>query len=386
MKNRIAVISSHTPSLFWFRMDMMKSFMNCGYEVFAVGNESSDKWSEKFTEKGITYKEIVVSRNGVNPIDDLKTLRSIKKVLREIDPDKIFTYQAKSVIYSGIAANRLGITEVYPLIAGTGSIFLRNDLKTKAIRAVMAEEYRIALRKSPSVFFQNPDDEQVFRKYRIIKNQKIVLLHGSGVNLDKFKVEPFPDQFAFLCVSRLIRDKGVYEYLEASRRVKKEHPEVRFMLVGPFDSNPSAITTDELQGYIDDGSIEYYGEQEDIRPYLLQCSVFVLPSYREGTPKTNLEAMATGRPVITTDAPGCRETVTDGENGYLIQPKNIDALCEKMEYFIGNPTIAHNMGIDGRKKAETLFDVNLVNASICETMKISRGNTNKWSQNGDKTV
>lgn len=370
MNKRIAVLSSHTPSLFWFRMDMMRNFQRFGYEVYAIGNESTKDWKEKFSEYGIIYKEIFVRRNGVNPLDDLKTLRSIKRVLKEIKPEKIFTYQAKTVIYGGMAANQLGITEVYPLIAGMGSVFLKNDLKTRIIRAVMTTEYKLGMHKCPAVFFQNHDDEQVFRENHIIQNQRVVMIHGSGVNLKKFHVEPLPDEFAFLCISRLIRDKGVYEYLEASRRVKQEHPEVRFLLVGPYDSNPSAIKPEELQSFIDDGSIEYFGEQEDVRPYLAQCNVFVLPSYREGTPKTNLEAMASGRAVITTDAPGCRETVVDGENGYLIPVKDVDALCAKMTHFIDNPMLVPQMGKSGRRKAESIFDVEVVNKCICESMGI----------------
>lgn len=368
---RVAVLSSHTPSLFWFRMDMMKAFMDCGCEVYAVGNEDEDAWKEKFTENGITYKQVNVQRNGINPLHDLQTLYSIKRVLKEIKPDKIFTYQAKSVIYGGIAANQIGLKEVYPLIAGMGSVFLKDDIKTKLVRMVMTTEYRFAMRHSPAVFFQNHDDEDIFKKNNILNRQKVVLIHGSGVNIDKFGVMPLPKTFAFLCISRLIRDKGVYEYLEASRRMKRKYPEVRFLLVGPYDSNPSAIKPDELQNFVDDGSIEYFGEQKDVRPYIEQSNVFVLPSYREGTPKTNLEAMACGRAIITTNAPGCKETVVDGENGYLIPIKNVDALCEKMEAFIKKPNLVLKMGKDGRKKAEATFDVKIVNKCICDTMGIT---------------
>lgn len=365
---RIAVLSSHTPSLFWFRMEMMASFIKCGCEVFALGNEDESIWAERFKKRNITYKKIEVQRNGVNPYKDLKTIASIKSVLSEIKPDKLFTYQAKTVIYGGIAANQLGITEVYPLIAGMGSLFLKDDMKTKIIRKLLIVEYRFGMRKSPVVFFQNKDDKQAFIDYHVIKKQKIVMIPGSGVNTKRFDMMPMPEKFAFLCISRLIRDKGVYEYLEASRRVKKKKPNARFLLVGPYDSNPSAIQEEELQGFIKDGSIEYFGEQTDVRPYIAQCNVFVLPSYREGTPKTNLEAMACGRAVITTDAPGCRETVIDGENGYLVPVKDIDALCEKMIHLIENKELASVMGSKGRKMTETIFDVKIVNACICEAM------------------
>lgn len=367
---RIAVLSSHTPSLFWFRMDMMKSFLQCGCEVFAVGNEEAHKWEQKFWEHGVVYKQIPVCRNGVNPLADLRTLASIKAVLKEIQPNKVFTYQAKTVIYGGIAAGMLGISEVYPLIAGVGSVFFTESLKSRLIRRIMTLEYSFSMRKNPAVFFQNMDDEEIFRKNRIVRKQKIVRLPGSGVNLRRFDILTFPKQFAFLCVSRLIRDKGVYEYLEASRRMKKENPNVRFLLVGPYDSNPFALTPEELKPFIDDGSIEYFGEQEDVKPFFAQCSVFVLPSYREGTPKTNLEAMACGRAIITTDAPGCRETVVNGENGYLIPIRDVDALCAKMKVFIEQPQLAQTMGKCGRKKAETTFDVQIVNERICKTMGI----------------
>lgn len=365
---RILVLSSHTPSIFWFRMDMMQAFMDSGCEVIAAGNEPEAQWKAQFAERGIAYHQIHISRNGTNPLKDIHTFRSVYALLKEIRPDKIFTYQAKTIIYGSIAANLLGITEVYPLVAGIGSVFLNDDLKTKIVRTIMVSEYRVAMKKCPAIFFQNRDDAQVFRDHRIIKKQKTVLLHGSGVNLDRFQVLPFPEQFGFLCISRLIRDKGVYEYLSACERIRTEFPSVRCLLVGPYDSNPSALKPDELQKYIDSGAVTYYGEQSDVRPYLAQCNVFVLPSYREGTPKTNLEAMACGRAVITTNAPGCRETVIDGENGYLIPVKDIDALCEKMAHLIRHPELAVQMGADGRKKAEESFDVTLVNRCICESM------------------
>lgn len=365
----IAVLSSHTPSLFWFRTDMMKEFVRRGYDVYALGNEEENKWVKKFRENGITYQQISVTRNGVNPFQDKKTLDSIKEKLRIIRPDKVFTYQAKTVIYGTMAANSLGITEVYPLIAGMGSAFLSNSLKTRLIRFVMTTLYKKSMKKCPVVLFQNHDDEQIFRDCGIIRKQKVVLIHGSGVNTEKFKSLPLPDKPAFLCISRLIRDKGVYEYLEACKRVKEHYPDIRCLLVGPYDTNPSALKPEELHPFIDAG-VEYFGEQDDVRPYIEQCSVFVLPSYREGTPKTNLEAMACGRAVITTDAPGCKETVVDGKNGILVPAKDVDKLYEKMKWFVDNPKEAETMGRKGRRMVEEIFDVKKVNKAICEAMGV----------------
>lgn len=370
-KKRVGVLASHTPSFFWFRMDMMKQFQECGYEVFALGDQDESEWKDKFAEQGVTYKQIKVERNGVNPVHDLTTLRSIKNVLAEINPEKLFTVQAKTIIYGGIAANMLGIREVYPLVAGMGSMFLKDDIKTKLIRQIMIVEYKIAMRNSPTVFFQNYDDEKIFKDNRIVTKQNVVLIPGSGVNCQKFTVTEMPETFGFLCISRLIRDKGVYEYLEACKKIKEKYPETRCLLVGPYDTNPSALKPEELKPFIDEGIIEYFGEQEDVRPYLNQCTVFVLPSYREGTPKANLEAMASGRAIITTDAPGCRETVVDGENGYLVPVKDVDCIVEKMEYLINNPDVAVSMGLKGRTKAESIFDVEIVNQKICDAMGLS---------------
>lgn len=367
---KIAVLSSHTPSLFWFRLDMMLSFKKLGYEVIAIGNEPESLWSEKFLNQGIKYISADITRNSTNFIKDIKTLHSLKMILKQERPDKIFAYQAKTVIYGGIAANMLGIKEVYPLIAGVGSIFLSDDLKSRVIRFVLKNEYRFAMRKCPKIFFQNSDDVKLFTDNKIIKKEKTVILNGSGVNLQKFTSKPLPDGNAFLCISRLIKDKGVYEYLKAARIVKEKHPQTRFLLVGPYDSNPSALKPEELKPYIDDGIIEYFGEASDVRPYLEMCNVFVLPSYREGTPKTVLEAMATGRAIITTDAVGCRETVTNGENGYLVPIKDADKLADAMVDLIENPDIVPQMAEKGLELVKEKFDVKIVNNTINTTMKL----------------
>lgn len=367
---KIAVLSGHTPSLFWFRMDMMRSFLDLGHEVVAIGDEPCDLWKEKFAEKGIKYICAKIYRTGTNPINDIKTLLSLRKILKNEAPDKVFTYQAKTIIYGTIAANMLGITDVYPLIAGIGSVFLSSGFKNKIIAFILKTEYRFSLRKCKTVFFQNRDDVLLFEKLKIICRDNVVMLNGSGVNLNKFLNKPLPDKPAFLCISRLIRDKGVIEYLEAAKLIKQKYPAVRFMLVGPFDTNPSAISQEELQPYIDGGVVEYFGEQDDVRPFIEDCTVFVLPSYREGTPKTVLEAMAMGRAVITTDAPGCRETVKDGFNGFLVPVKDVNALADKMEFLINNRDTACKMAANGRNIVEERFDVVKVNHVITSSMKL----------------
>ena len=367
---KILVLSSHTVSMFWFRMDMMKVFISSGCSVVAVGQESAEKWEDQFNEIGVKYRQIYVERNGINPFNDLRTLKSIKKILTEEKPNKIFAYQAKTVIYGGIAARKTGISEFYPLIAGLGSVFRGDGLKNAVLKIILKKQYKTACKNSKAVIFQNNDDRRQFTENNIVNIEKTHIINGSGVDLVKFVPCELPKTPSFLFIGRLIKDKGIMEYLEACRRIKMSSPDVNCMLVGPFDSNPSALKKSELQPFIDDNIITYYGEQADVREFLNSCTVYILPSYHEGTPKTILEAMATGRAVITTDAPGCRETVTDNENGFLVPVKNVSQIVEKMQYFIDFPDFAMKMGKKSRIIAEEKYDVNKVNIAILNIMNI----------------
>lgn len=363
------LLSSHTPSLLWFRVDLMKEMLKEGYEVVAAAQMPEDDWSERFAELGVTYKQIKVSRNGLNPLGDLATLKDIKRLLKEIQPDKIFVYQAKTISYGCRAAADLGITEVYPMVAGLGSIFRGTGLKNMVVKFIMSVLYKQAFKRSKKVFFQNNDDKQALIDAGLLKKEQIVMIHGSGVNVEKLVPTELPKVSTFLYIGRLIRDKGVGEYLTACTKIKNlYHDKVRCLLVGPYDSNPSALKPEELQPLVDNGIVEYFGEQSDVRPYIGQCSIFVLPSYHEGTPKTVLESMAMGRAIITTDAPGCRETVKNGLNGYLVPIKDTDAVVAKMQYLIEYPEIVAQMGKKSREMASEVFDVNKVNDTILKTM------------------
>lgn len=367
---KIAVLSSHTTSLFWFRMDMMKDFIENGHTVIALGSEPEAEWKKKFGEYNIDYRQLYVERNGMNPLKDLKTLRLLYTFMKRERPDKVFAYQAKTVVYGSIAAKLNGISEVYPLIAGLGSIFRGEGLKNKVVKTIMKIEYWVACKCSKKVFFQNQDDKNEFIQNGLVKDRKTVIINGSGVDLEKFKPTQFPEEPAFLYIGRLIKDKGIMEYLEACNEIKDRHPKVRCLLVGPFDSNPSALKPDQLKPYIENGVIEYFGEQSDVRPFISQCSTYVLPSYHEGTPKTVLEAMAMGRSIITSDAPGCRETVIEGQNGYLVNVKDIKGLTKKMEYLISNRGLCKNMGQESMKIAREKYDVKIVNQTIIQTMDL----------------
>ncbi|NRG44683.1 glycosyltransferase family 4 protein [Bacillus sp. CRN 9] len=367
---KIAVLSSHTSSLFWFRLDMMKDFINKGHTVIALGSEPEEEWKKKFEEHNIDYRQLYVERNGMNPLNDLRTLSSLYKFMYKERPDKVFAYQAKTIVYGSIAAKLNGISEIYPLIAGLGSIFRGKGIKNKIVKVIMKIEYRVACNLSKKVFFQNHDDKNEFIRNSLIKNDKTFIINGSGVNLERFKPTPLPQESAFLFIGRLIKDKGIMEYLEACKMIKAKHNNVRCLLVGPFDSNPSAIKPEELSPYIESGIVEYFGEQRDVRPFVTQCSTYILPSYHEGTPKTVLEAMAMGRSIITSDAPGCKETVINGINGYLVKVKDVQGLVDKMEHLISNQEISKKMGEESLKIARKKYDVKIINLSIMQEMEL----------------
>lgn len=368
---KIAIISSHTHSLFWFRIDMMKMFVDLGHSVIAIGPESEENWKEKFEYHGINYKQINVQRNGTNPFKDINTLSNLYKFMKKERPDKIFTYQAKSIIYGNIAARVSGITEIYSLIAGLGSIFRGSGVKNTVLKHIMKFQFWLACKCSSKVFFQNPDDMEEFVQNGLVSNAKCVIINGSGVNLDKFKPVSLPLTPTFLFIGRLIKDKGIIEFLEACKELKGMFPQVKCLVVGPYDTNPSALTPSELSPYIENKIIEYFGEQEDVREFISKCNVFVLPSYHEGTPKTVLEAMAMGRPIITTNAPGCKQTIIDKSNGFLVEVKDVNDLVEKMKFFIINPEAINKMGQESLEIVKQKYDVRIVNKSIMESMRIS---------------
>lgn len=368
---KIAVITAATNSIERFRIDMIDEFVRRGCDVLVLGDEPEAAWKSYFDEHGVRYRSYPVSRNGMNPVRDLGTLQALTAILREEHPDKVFTYQAKPNIYGGIAAHRTG-AELYVMMGGLGSVFRPSTAKDRIIRNVVSAEYRTSLKNARAVFFQNNEDAETFKRLGIARQDQVVMVHGSGVNLDKFPSEPIPDKTSFLfVVGRLVRGKGVLDYLDAARIVKNEHPEAEFVLVGPYDTNPTALGPADIEPYVEDGTIRYEGERrpDEIHEYMNACSCFVLPSYYgEGTPKSALEAMATGRSIIVADAVGCREVVCDGKNGFLVPPKAPSSIAQAMMRLVEDTELVERMGKASRRMAEEVFDVRCVNETICEAM------------------
>ena len=371
---KILIISGYSQSLVIFRGDMIREMIKCGHEVVTASPE--DGYDDEIRRLGARPLRLPLSRNGTNPFADLSYYRRVKALIKEEQPELVLSYLIKPVIYGSLAASGAGVKNIYSMVTGLGYFFTNTSFKAKLLRTPIVILYRRALKKCRNVFFQNGDDLKVFTDLKIVDEKKCVITNGSGVNIDRYTPKPLPQENRFLLVGRILRDKGVIEYLEAAKKVSEKYPDAVFDLVGPLDTNPSALHEEDLKPYLSE-SVRYLGATKDVRPYIEKARVYVLPSYREGTPRTVLEAMAMQRPVITTDAPGCRETVRDGVNGFLVPVKNADALAQKMIYLIENPDRAEEMARQSLAICREKYDVRQVNKTLLDTMKLNDGGDNK---------
>ena len=320
--------------------------------------------------RGIVVHEIPLHRARTSPLGDARLLLRLVWLMLKIRPQRVLSYTVKPVVYGTLAAWIARVPDRYSLVTGLGYAF-QGEGERKLLRSIVRLLYALAMRSSRMVFFQNPDDTILFRQMGILPPGKhSCVVNGSGVDLAAYAVTPLPAGHRFLLIARLLGDKGVREYAEAARRIHMEHPSAVFALVGWIDENPDSIRQRELDSWIAEGSVKYLGRLSDVRQAIADCNVYVLPSYREGTPRTVLEAMSMGRAIITTDAPGCRETVVDGVNGLLVPVKSAQALEHAMMQFIENPMLALQMGQRSRDLAEGKYDVHRVNAQMLSEMGI----------------
>ncbi|PYM13397.1 MAG: glycosyltransferase family 1 protein [Verrucomicrobia bacterium] len=372
---KIVVLAGFADSLVLFRRHLMAAMARAGHQVIACAPENNPEIADKLRASGVIYRPIPLERAGLNPLKDFGFFIRVTRFLQSEKPDLLLCYTIKSVIYGSFAARLARVPTVYSMITGLGYAFFGQTLRQRILVRVAPMLYRLALTHSRVVFFQNPDDRALFVQRGLVRNQnQTVLINGSGVDLDYYAPLPLPPGSpVFLLIARMLRDKGVIEYVEAARLLKKKYPHIQFRLVGPFDVNPASLNPEQVKAWHDEGVIEHQGWVADVRPALAAASVFVLPSYREGTPRTVLEAMAVGRPIATTDVPGCRETVLNGENGFLVPAKNAGALADAMERFILSPSVIPEMGLRSRKIAVEKFDVHQVNAILLRTMGLNDG-------------
>ena len=356
-------------SLFYsMRGKLLESIISNGHSIILTGE--LDNCNNLEGINGISLVSSPVSRAGMNPLLDLKLLLFYIRFIRKNHIDIVHSYTAKANIYGSIGAKIAGVKRIFPTINGLGYAFTKQSSKARLIKTILCILYKIAFKCSTKVFFQNRDDINELVKLGVIERDRCVLISGSGVDLEKYSYSESTGEPVFFLASRLLVSKGVKDYFDAARVVKKQYPKARFVLAGALDDNPDSIDKNELNDLVNQGIVEYLGVIDDMPDALKKCSIFVLPSYyREGIPHSLLEALSVGRAIITTNSPGCKETVNE-RNGFLIEPHSPDQLIKKMTWMIEHPREVEKMGSESRKYAEDRFDVNIVNSTIMETMGI----------------
>ena len=345
-----------------------------GLEVHALAPDFDAATEAQLRALGVSPVPIDLDRTGMHPVRDIRSLYRLVGTLRRLRPDATFAYFIKPVIYGTLAARLAGVPRRYALIAGLGYVFTPDGVisgRRRALAAIVSRLYRSALHACDAVFFQNGDDMAEMRRMTRLPAARATLTNGTGVDLAQFASTPVPGgPPEFLFIGRILREKGVEDFVAAARLLRARHPDARFRVVGSFDSNPGGISPDQVRR---ERWADLVGEPEhlpDVRPAIARCTVFVLPSYREGKPRSTQEALAMGRAVITTDAPGCRDTVVDGVNGFLVPLRAPEALADAMERFVLDPELAGRMGRESRTLAEERFDVHRINALILNTIGV----------------
>jgi glycosyltransferase involved in cell wall biosynthesis len=369
---RILIVASFAPSLTLFRGDLIDSMRSLGHEVIATCPDPDAATVTALAVKGVKVVPIRLSRNGMNPLADIFFTMSLTRLVRQLAPDVLFTYTPKPVVFGGFAARLHGrAMRSYAMVSGLGYGFGCETWQQRVLRTILIQLYRRSLSSYQGVFFQNPDDLQLFADLGIVRSGQPILVRGSGVDVQRFRATPLPPDPVFLLVARLIPEKGIREYVAAARIVKQTVPAARFLLAGWVEDRSGAISRAELDQWVAEGCIEYLGVLKDVRPAFEQARVCVLPSYYgEGIPRSLLEAMSMGRPIITTDMPGCRETVVNGENGVLIPPRDSARLADAMITMALQSDRATAMGASSRRLAEAMFSVTEVNRMMLRHMAV----------------
>jgi len=374
---KIVIIGTVASSILGFRANLIKALLEQQHSVYAFVSEYSQDELNDIAELGvipITYKS---NRGGMNPLADVKATYALSKKFKEIAPDLVFSYFSKPVIFGSLAARFAKVPRVIGMLEGLGYAFTEQpeglSKKAKLIKSIQILLYKIALPQLDKIIFLNPDDPRDLLESHNIKVKQIDILGGIGLDLNEYTYQPIEETtdlpINFLFIGRMLKEKGIYDFIAAAKIVKQSYPNVQFTVLGAIDSsNPGALHQSELAKLISLNIINYPGQVDNVQKWIAASHVFVLPSYREGVPRSTQEAMAIGRAVITTDVPGCRETVIDGVNGFLVEKWKPQALAEKMIYFIEHPEQIAIMGYESYKIAKDKFDTRKVNKRLVDML------------------
>ena len=366
---KFIIISPRNKSIYNFRGDLIKDIIKKEYEVVAIG--PTDDYLDEIQKLGCRFIKVGLQKDKVSILSDIKYFCKLRKVIKNEKPDVVFSFTMKPVVYGSLAAKTCGVKRIYALVPGLGRLYASNGFKTRIVRFISKILYKFSFKCCRRVIFQNNDDINQLLKLKVIRKEKAVKVDGSGVNMERFLYSPNPLNDSFIMASRIIREKGIIEYCKAAEIVKKKYPKAKFTLLGGYDSSIGALKPDDLAYYIEKKIIDYPGEVKDVVPFYQEHMCFVLPSYyREGLPRTILEAISIGRPVITTDWTGCRDAIEDGINGFLIPIKNCEILAKKMVWMIENHNGVKKMSNTNHEKCAKIYDVNVVNKKMLSIMEI----------------
>lgn len=368
----ILVLASYAPSLVNFRGPLIQSLIDAGHTVVTAAPEMTEPLHDQLRAMGAIPHQIDLSRNNLSVLGDIRYCLNINSLIRKHQPDLLFSYTIKPNIWGALAAAMAGVASI-GMVTGLGTAFTVSDAPQSAKKrlafTVARRLYRWSSSFNTRIIFQNPDDLKDFIEAGCLRDQsKAALVDGSGVDMTHFTPVPPARKPVFLMIARLLRNKGVLEYAAAAKILRARYPEARFRLVGPLDPGIDGIDSADLEAWVADGTIDYVGAVEDVRPHLAEAMVYVLPSYREGTPRSVLEAMSMGRAIVTTDAPGCRETIRDSVEGYLVPVGDSEALAAAMERFLRDPELAATMGAKAHERALTKYDVHRINRVMIELL------------------
>lgn len=361
---KILLLASYAESLIRFRGDLIKDLGRQGYQVVVCAPLISSDLRLELESTGAFVEEVELARTGLSPVKDFGYALAICRIIKKHTPTLVLTYTVKPNIWGAVAAWICRVKSI-SMITGLGFAFIKNNsLKQTFVGAVVKTLYRISTRMNHLVIFQNRDDAHDFIRHGCLKNElKVRFVNGSGVNTSYYQTADLPQKPIFLLIARLLFSKGIMEYAEAAEIVKRRCPEAKFLLAGFLDEGQDGLSAADLKR-VELMGVEYMGELHDVRGALACSSVYVLPSYREGTPRSVLEAMAMSRPIITTDAPGCRETTIDGVNGFLVPVADSEKLAEKMYELAESGDMRLRFGRASRELAERKFAVEKVNSVL----------------------
>ena len=375
---KIVIIGTVSSSILGFRGPLIKELVRKGYDVYAFAIDYTEQQRQLLASLGVVAVDYQLSRSGLNLFSDFRTMFQLKAKLKSIKPDIVFSYFVKPVIYGTLAASLVKIPVRIAMLEGLGYVHTPNEngfsFKKKVLQIVQGFLFTLSFKFATKIIFLNPDDPKDLLKTTLFSKSKVEVLGGIGLELlDYPYLKPdISKPMRFIFVARLLAEKGIYQLIKAIKLVQKKYPNTELVVLGGLDEgNPAGLTKKDLKNLIKQEIIIYPGQVSNVSEWLNDSHIFILPSYyREGVPRSTQEAMAIGRPILTTDVPGCRETVVDGENGFLVPAFDVEKLTKKMMWFVEHPEQIGPMGLASRRMAEERFDVHKVNARMLEIMEL----------------